>query len=50
MKNMRGVLKAQRQYSDEAKQCQQCARWFTDRRGNRVLCFRCEEGQGIGSQ
>jgi len=27
-----------------AKQCK-CGRWFTVRKGNRVLCFRCEEGQ-----
>jgi hypothetical protein len=51
MKDIRGLAKAERQSSLEAKQCQ-CGRWFTIRgKVARDQCFRCEqlEGQAAGS-
>ena len=45
VKDIRGLAKAERRSSLEAKQCTICARWFTVKKGSRTLCFRCEEGQ-----
>ena len=45
MQDIRGLAKAERRSSLEAKQCEQCKRWFTRKASTRTVCFRCEEGQ-----
>jgi len=51
MKDIRGLAKAERQSTLEARQCVSCHRWFTRKAGSRVVCFYCEEdGQASPSQ